>query len=372
MKIGVPREIKPQEYRVGLTPDYVHELTALGHEVVVEQGAGAHIGFDDRHYREAGAQIVLAPEQAYDASLIIKVKEPQLSEVPMMSRGQLLFTYLHLAASLELTQQLLKSGVTAIAYETVSDGVGRLPLLIPMSIVAGRLAAQAGAHALQMTNGGRGILPGGVPGVPPARVAVVGGGIVGIQASRVAKGMGADVTILDIDSRRLQQLDDSDGPFLKTCQSTPQELQRVCTESDLLIVAALKPGYRSPVVINRAMIQSMTPGSVVVDVAIDQGGCVETSRPTTHDSPTFVAHGVVHYCVTNMPSACARTATLALTHATWPYIRDLVRAGGVDVLRQDAGFAEGLTVYRGTLTNRGVAETHHLDWCPPAEAISGL
>ncbi|MBI1195772.1 MAG: alanine dehydrogenase [Gammaproteobacteria bacterium] len=367
MIIGVPKEIKPQEYRVGLTPANVAELVGLGHSVLVEHDAGVHVGFSDEAYVASGARIAVDPAEAYSAELVVKVKEPQAPEIPLLRDGQILFSYLHLAPEPALTQGLLERGVVGIAYETVEDRNGHRPLLIPMSELAGRIATQAGATALQMEYGGRGVLLGGVPGVPPANVVVVGGGIVGLQAARVAMGMGAEITILDISHDRLRYLDEVYGPRLKTVYSGAGALREYIVGADLVVAAALRSGYRSPVLIDAGMVRDMKPGSVIVDVAIDQGGCVETSRPTTHHAPTFIEHEVVHYCVANMPSACARTATMALTNATLPYVRLLADLGYQHALSADSGFAMGLNVYRGHITNEGVAESLGQGWKRPEE-----
>lgn len=365
MIIGVPREIKSQEFRVGLTPANVAELVHLGHEVWIERDAGLSVGYTDEEYQATGAQIAATSAEAYAAELVVKVKEPQPPEIPLLRDGQTLFSYLHLAPDPPLTRGLLERGVIAIAYETVEDSSGQRPLLIPMSELAGRIAVQAGATALQMEYGGRGVLLGGVPGVPPARVVVVGGGVVGLQAARVAMGMGADVTILDISHERLRYLDEIHGPGLKTVYSGAGTLREHVVSADLVVAAALRSGYRSPILIDAGMIRDMRPGSAIVDVAIDQGGCVETSHPTTHHDPTFIEHEVVHYCVANMPSACARTATMALTNATLPYISLLAEEGVKQALSSDSGFAMGLHVHQGVLTNGGVAESIGLEWQRP-------
>ncbi len=368
MIIGVPKEIKPQEFRVGLTPANVTELVQLGHEVWIEHSAGLSVGYTDDDYVSVGARIAASSVEAYAAELLVKVKEPQPPEIPLLRDGQILFSYLHLAPEPSLTLGLLERGVIAIAYETVENHSGQRPLLIPMSELAGRIAAQAGATALQMEHGGRGVLLGGVPGVPPARVVVVGGGVVGLHAARVAKGMGADVTILDISHERLRYLDEIYGPGLRTVYSGAGALREYVVSADLVIAAALRSGYRSPVLIDAGMIRDMQPGSVIVDVAIDQGGCVETSHPTTHHAPTFIEHEVVHYCVANMPSACARTATIALTNATLPYVRLLAEKGLKHAMSSESGFAMGLHVHRGVLTNDGVAESIGMEWTRP-EAV---
>lgn len=362
MDIGIPKEIKDHEYRVGLTPSGVAALVKEGHRVRVQQGAGEKIGLDDAAYRAAGAEIAPDIDAVFDCALVVKVKEPQPSELGRLHAGQTLFSYLHLAPEPALTEALLEKHVTAIAYETVTDAQGAMPLLIPMSEVAGRLAAQAGAHALQMANGGNGTLLGGVPGVAPAHVVIVGAGTVGTHAARMALGLGADVTLLDVNLPRLRQLDDLYGPRLKTRYSEPVALAELTMSSDLVIGAVLLPGKRAPKLITRAMVRSMKPGAAFVDVAIDQGGCSETSRPTTHSAPTYIDEGVVHYCVTNMPAACARTSTQALTHATFPYVLKLARLGAIEALRNDAGLRNGLQVFRGALTYRDLAEDLGKPW----------
>lgn len=356
MRIGVPKEIKIHEYRVGLTPSGVSALTRAGHELWVQRGAGHAIAFSDEAYQAAGAQLADTMEAVYDCPLIVKVKEPQPAEFKFLRAGQILFTYLHLSANPQLTQALLERHIVGIAYETVRDDRGGLPLLAPMSEVAGRIAVQAGATALQMSNGGRGVLLGGVAGVPPARVLVLGGGIVGTEAARMAIGLGADVSILDINLDRLRHLDALYGGRLKTRYSTPDALRELLPQTDLLIGAVLVPGRQAPKLISHDMIRSMPAGAVFVDVAIDQGGCAESSRPTTHDNPTYLAEGVVHYCVGNMPGVCARTATQALGNATLPYVMELAANGYRQALLDDAGLREGLNVYFGQVTLRSVAE----------------
>lgn len=355
MKIGVPKEIKDHEFRVGVTPAGVHALAAAGHEVLVQSGAGAAIGFSDADYIAAGAKIVATPADVYACSMVVKVKEPQPSEFPLLREGQLLFTYLHLAPDPEQTKHLLQQKVIGIAYETVTDAHGHLPLLIPMSEVAGRIAIQAGATGLQMINGGRGVLLGGVPGVARGRVVIIGGGVVGTEAAKMALGLGADVTVLDRSLQRLRQLDDLFGPALKTRFSEPHALEELVPQADLVIGSVLIPGAAAPKLVSRALVKKMQRGAVIVDVAIDQGGCVETSRPTSHSSPMYIEEGVVHYCVTNMPGACARTATMALTNATLPYALQLA-AEGEKALLNNAGLRNGLNVYQGQVTNRAVAE----------------
>ncbi len=369
MLIGVPKEIKNREYRVGLTPASVKELVASGHQVLVETGAGTAIGFDDDSYRSAGAMLA---ENAVDvfarAEMIVKVKEPQPEECRRLRPGQLLFTYLHLAPDPEQTRLLVDSGATCIAYETVTDPRGGLPLLAPMSEVAGRMSVQAGAHNLEKAQGGGGVLLGGVPGVEPARVVVIGGGVVGINAARMAMGMGADVTILDRSVPRLKELDMQFGGRLKTVYSTADAIERHVLDADLVIGAVLVPGASAPKLLSRELIGRMKTGAVVVDVAIDQGGCFETSRPTTHDNPTYVVDGVVHYCVANMPGGVARTATMALNNATLPYVMKLAR-GGEEALRGDADLANGLNVHAGMITCEAVAVALGYDYLSPLAAL---
>ena len=356
MRIGVPKEIKDHEFRVGLTPPGVRALREAGHEVCEETRAGAAIGFHDAHYRAAGASIVASPQEAYACDLVIKVKEPQTNEVALLREGMALFCYLHLAASRELTEQLMQSGAICIAYETVLDAQGNLPLLTPMSAVAGRLSIQMGAWALTMANGGSGVLLSGVPGVAPGRVAILGGGVVGANAARIAVGMGADVTVLDRDPARLRHLEEVFGASLKARFSEADAIESCVREADLVVGAVLLPGKHAPKLISRALIQSMRPGSVFVDVAIDQGGCAETSRPTTHSQPLYIEEGVVHYCVTNMPAATARTSTLALTQATLPYALALANQGVKQAMLNDPGLISGLNVCAGKVTYAHLAE----------------
>ncbi|MDX1595159.1 MAG: alanine dehydrogenase, partial [Gammaproteobacteria bacterium] len=346
MLIGVPTETKQNEYRVGLTPASVRELARHGHEVVVESGAGNGIGCADEDYFAAGAKVVDGPEEVFGrAEMVVKVKEPQPPEVALLREGQLLFTYLHLAPARELTEGLLASGCTAIAYETITDDHGGLPLLAPMSEVAGRMAPQVGAYALEASNGGRGLLLGGVPGVEPARVVVIGGGVVGTNAARIALGMGADVVVLDKSLRRITYLDDVFGPRLKTHYATFDAIEELALNADMVIGAVLIPGASAPKLINRGLLAEMRNGAVLVDVSIDQGGCFETSRPTTHTEPTFVVDGVVHYCVANMPGAVPRTSTFALNHATLPFIIAIAEHGWRDACRVDRHLRAGLNVH---------------------------
>lgn len=356
MLIGVPKEIKDHEYRVGATPEMVDLLVRAGHVVMVESNAGQRIGFTDELYRQAGARIVHNGQAAWEAEMIIKVKEPLPVEFPYMHEGQVIFTYLHLAADRNLVEGLLERKVVAIAYETVTDDRGGLPLLLPMSEVAGRISIQAGAKCLHMANGGKGILLGGVPGVPPARVVVLGGGVAGTEAARMAIGLGADVTIIDINQTRLRQLNDIFGSRLKTRYSTAQAIEQEVIAADLVVGAVLIPGRAAPRLVTREMVRRMTDGSVIVDIAIDQGGCCETSRPTTHSDQTYIEEGVVHYCVTNMPGACARTATRALTIATMPFALKLASLGFRRAIGMDPHLRNGLNVCLGGVTNPAVAE----------------
>ncbi|MFA7240391.1 MAG: alanine dehydrogenase [Sulfuricellaceae bacterium] len=369
MLIGVPKEIKIHEYRVGVTPAGVRALTQAGCEVLVETHAGQRIGFSDAMYEAAGAQIAHSAAQVYACPLIVKVKEPQMAELSLLHEGQVLFTYFHLAAAPELTARLLERRIVAIAYETVTDAEGALPLLTPMSEVAGRISIQAGATALQLANGGSGVLLGGVPGVAPARVVVLGAGTVGTQAARMALGAGADVTILDVNANRLRYLDDLFGPHLKTRFSEAQAIDELVRDADLLVGSILIPGKSAPKLVTREAVRAMRPGSVLVDVAIDQGGCAETSRPTTHAAPTYVEEGVVHYCVTNMPAACARTSTQALTNATLPYALLLARQGWQSALRDHAGLRNGLNLCGGAVTYERVAEDLGYPYLPAEQAL---
>jgi alanine dehydrogenase len=363
MKIGVPKEIKIHEYRVGLVPAGVRELIDSGHQVLVESGAGAGIGFDDSHYRSAGAAIAQRADDIFATSdLVVKVKEPQLTECKQLRSGQTLFTYLHLAADREQAQALLASGATAIAYETVTAPDGSLPLLTPMSEVAGRMSVQVGAHSLQKANGGVGVLLGGVPGVAPAKVVVLGGGVSGTHAAEMAVGLRADVTVVDRSVKRLRELSSIFGSQLKTVYSTAHAIEELVRDADLVIGAVLIAGAAAPKLVTRAMIKTMKPGAVLVDIAIDQGGCFETSRPTTHAEPTYVLDGVIHYCVTNMPGAVPRTSTFALTNATLPYVRALADHGWRQALANDPGLARGLNIHGGEVTHEAVASALGLDF----------
>ncbi len=371
MKIGVPREIKTHEYRVGLTPAGVRELVHHGHTVLVERNAGNGIGCDDDIYRAAGATVVdTAAEVFAAADLVIKVKEPQPEEIARLRSGQVLFTYLHLAADRAQTDALLRSAATCIAYETVTDRAGTLPLLAPMSEVAGRMAVQVGAHCLEREQGGAGILLGGVPGVPPAKVVVLGGGVSGTNAARMAVGLEASVTIIDKSLPRLKELDLQFGPRATTLFATTDAIEHAVVAADLVIGAVLVPGAAAPKLVTRAMVRQMRPGSVLVDIAIDQGGCFETSRPTTHSAPTYVDEGVVHYCVTNMPGAVARTSTFALTNATLPFVLALADKGWQRALREDPHLRDGLNIHDGKITHPAVATAFGLP-CVPAGGLVG-
>lgn len=355
MLIGVPKEIKDHEFRVGISPLGVSALVRAGHEVRVETKAGAALGFDDDAYRAAGATIVRSPAKVYAAELVVKVKEPQPAEFGFLRRGQLLFTYLHLAAARPLLDMLLERRVTAIAYESVRGADGSLPLLAPMSELAGRLAVQAGASSLEMVNGGNGTLLGGVPGVAPAEVVILGAGIAGTHAAQMALGLGARVSLFDINLKRLRELDLAFGGRVATLYSERAALEEWLARADLLIGAVLLPGRSAPKLISRAMLARMRRGSAFVDIAIDQGGCSETSRPTTHSAPRYSEAGVVHYCVTNMPSACARTATAALTHATLPYVMALANHGR-DAFMRDPGLAQGVNTDNGQVVLQALAD----------------
>ncbi|NNM43359.1 MAG: alanine dehydrogenase [Chlamydiae bacterium] len=365
MLIGIPKEIKDHEYRVGATPAGVQALVKAGNQVIVQSHAGAVIGFSDDMYRQAGATIVASAAEVYQAEMIIKVKEPQTSEFSLLKEGQILFGYLHLAADPEQAKHLLERKVVGISYDTVIDKMGRLPLLIPSSEIAGRMSIQAGATALQIANGGKGILLGGIPGVPPAEVVVLGGGILGTEALRMALGLGASVTVLDVNVNRLRQLEELYAPGLKTLVSTASAVEESVLKADLVIGAVLIPGKSTPKVVPADLVRRMEPGSVIVDPAIDQGGCIETSRPTTHSNPTYIHDGVVHYCVTNMPGACARTATQGLTNATLPYALQIANKSFKRALQDDPGLMMGLNVCLGKITNKFVAEDLGYEYCPP-------
>ncbi|MEQ8593377.1 MAG: alanine dehydrogenase [Parvibaculum sp.] len=357
MRIGVPKEIKVHEYRVGMTPPAVREAVHHGHEVLVQQGAGDGIGLFDAQYEAAGARIVATAEEIFAAAdMIVKVKEPQPVEWKMLREGQILFTYLHLAPDPEQARGLIESGCVAIAYETVTDQRGGLPLLAPMSEVAGRMSIQAGAHCLEIAQGGRGMLLGGVPGVPAAKVVILGGGVAGTNAARMAMGLEAHVTVIDINLHRLYELDMQFGPSLNTIYSTVDAIEQHVLGADLVIGAVLVPGAAAPKLVTEDMVKHMQKGSVLVDIAIDQGGCFATSHATTHADPTYVKHGVVHYCVANMPGAVARTSTFALNNATLPFTLALADKGYRKALADNPHLMAGLNVHRGQLTYRAVSD----------------
>ncbi len=361
MIVGLPKEVKDNEYRVGLTPAGVRALTDAGHEVTVEQGAGDGSGFEDALYQKAGAQIIDSADDVWArAEMIVKVKEPIEPEYSRMREGQLLFTYLHLAPDPELTKELLKRKVTGIAYETITDRKGGLPLLTPMSEVAGRMAIQVGAHYLEKMAGGRGILLGGVPGVPAARVVIIGGGVVGTNAAKIAVGMAAHVTIIDNNLDRLRELDDIFLSKISTLASSAYMIHDAISNADLIIGAVLVPGAAAPRLVTRSMLKDVPNGAVIVDVAVDQGGCIETTHPTTHSNPTYYVEGVLHYCVANMPGAVPRTSTFALTNATLPYALKLANQGFFEAIRGDAGLKAGVNTYAGHCTYQAVAEAQGL------------
>lgn len=365
MLIGVPKEIKNNEFRLGLVPSSVRELVAQGHEVIVQQNAGIGIGIDDAAFQHVGAAIVETAAEIFEkAEMIVKVKEPQSQECRMLREGQILFTYLHLAPDPEQARLLKESGCIAIAYETVTNKLGGLPLLAPMSEVAGRMAIQAGATSLEITNKGSGILLGGVPGVAPAKVVVLGGGVVGTNSVRVAMGMGARVVVIDKSLERLNLLDLQFGSRIMTIYSTTDAIERHVLTADLVIGAVLIPGASAPRLVTRSMLKHMRPGSVMVDVSIDQGGCFETSKPTTHQNPTYIVDGVVHYCVSNMPGAVPRTSTFALNNATLPFVLALANKGYKEALNQDPHLLNGLNVYKGRFTHRAVASALQQEYMP--------
>ena len=372
MYIGVPTEIKNHEYRVGLTPDSVRELTGHGHQLLVQSGAGSAIGFSDEAYREAGARLVSREQVFSDSELVVKVKEPQAEERRLLRPGQTLFTYLHLAPDPAQTRDLLASGATCIAYETVTDAQGRLPLLAPMSEVAGRMAIQAGAGCLEKARGGRGVLLGGVPGVPGGRVVILGGGVVGSNALAMAVGLGAQVMVLDKNLDVLRRLDAHYGNRIETRYATATAVEAALLQADLVIGAVLVPGAAAPKLISADLIRRMPAGSVLVDVAIDQGGCAQTSKPTTHAEPTYVVDEVVHYCVANMPGGVARTATQALNNATLPFVQALAEKGVARALREDAHLANGLNVSHGALCNAEVGAALDLPVQSLEEALATL
>ncbi len=370
MKVGIPKEIKTLEFRVGMTPAGVRELVHDGHEVVVETNAGLGIGMSDADYENAGASVAGTPQEIFaSADMIIKVKEPQLHECAMLREGQVLFTYLHLAADPAQTKALVDSGTTAIAYETVTADDGSLPLLTPMSEVAGRLSIQSGAYHLQKANGGRGVLLGGVPGVAPGKVVIIGGGVSGMNAADMAIGLGADVTILDRSLPRLRELDDIWGGRVHTIYSTKHEIDRLVPEADLVVGAVLVAGAAAPKLVTAQNVKDMHAGAVMVDISIDQGGCFETSRPTTHAEPTYVVDDVVHYCVTNMPGAVPRTSTFALTNATLPFVKALANLGWREALANDPHLANGLNVHAGRINHEAVAHDLGYDYVSAYDAV---
>jgi alanine dehydrogenase len=365
MVIGVPKEIKDHEYRVSITPEGVRTLRDAGHEVVLERSAGLGSGFSDEDYRSAGAHLSASPSEVFKQSeLIVKVKEPQLSECRFFRPGQSIFTYLHLASSPDLTKALLDARVTAIAYETTAAGDGSLPMLRPMSQIAGRLAVQIGARYLERTQGGRGVLLSGVPGVEPGHVAILGAGVVGGSAARIAVGMGANVAVIDQDIERLRRLDDGYRGRIITLAATGENINHAVSAADLVVGAVLVPGAKAPKLLSRQLVAAMKPGSVFVDVAVDQGGCSETTRPTTHSDPVYLVNHVLHYCVPNMPGIVPRTSTLALTSATLPFIVRLASIGVMQAIRSELGLAKGVNLTDGKVTHQGVAEAHGLRFDP--------
>ena len=370
MKIGCPKEIKNQEYRVGLIPATVKELTKLGHSVFIQESSGIGSGFLDSEYESAGAQILSNAAKVFSNSeMIIKVKEPQAEERKLLKSDQILFTYLHLAPDPVQSKELIDSKVTAIAYETVTDGRGGLPLLAPMSEVAGKLAPQVGSWTLQKANGGRGVLMGGVPGVLPANILVIGGGVVGTNSARVACGMGANVTILDRSIERMKEIDDCFGPQIKTAYSSIETINELSKQADMIIGAVLIPGAKAPKLIERSQLSRMKKGAVLVDVAIDQGGCFETSKPTTHDDPIYEVDGIVHYCVANMPGAVARTSTMALNNATMPFIMQIAEKGWAKACLDNPHLKNGLNVHKGKIAYEAVASSLGEKYYSPDELI---
>jgi alanine dehydrogenase len=370
MKIGVPKEIKPQENRIGLTPDSAKILTSNGHEVLVENNGGFEAGFYNDQYKKVGAKIVDKAEDIFnDSDIIVKVKEPLANEVKMIKENQIVFTYLHLAAAKELTEGLIKSKSVCIAYETVTDNNGRLPLLAPMSAVAGRMSVQAGAHCLEKNQKGRGLLLGGAPGVEPAKVVILGGGVVGENAALIATGMAAKVYIVDKSEPRLKQLQEIFGDKIIPQHSDKVDLKKLASECDLLIGGVLIPGAEAPKLVTKEMIKNMKRGSVVVDVAIDQGGCIETSKPTTHAEPTYIVDDVVHYCVANMPGGVPRTSTLALNKATLPFLNKIANNGYEKALKEDKNFLAGLNVCKGNVTYKAVADVFGYKYISPNELL---
>ena len=371
MKIGVPKEIKPQETRIGLTPDSVKDLVSNGHEVLVENNGGFEAGFDNSHYNTAGAKIIDNAEDIFnDSDIIVKVKEPLKNEVKMIRENQIIFTYFHLAAAKELTQGLIKSKGVCIAYETVTDQNGRLPLLAPMSAVAGRMSVQAGAHCLEKNQNGRGVLLGGAPGAERGTVVILGGGVVGENAADIATGMQAKVHIIDKSDNRLGQLSQKFGEKITPQQANSIDLKKLVSEADLLVGSVLIPGAEAPKLITKDMLKLMKRGSVIVDVAIDQGGCVETSKPTTHANPTYIVDGIVHYCVSNMPGGVPRTSTLALNKVTLPFLNKLAKDGYQKALKEDPNFLAGLNICKGNVTYKAVADAFGHKFLSPSEAIN--
>ena len=371
MRIGVPKEIKSQENRIGLTPNSVKILTTNGNEVLVENNGGFEAGFDNDQYKKAGAKIVNKAEDIFnDAEIIVKVKEPLNNEIKMIRENQIVFTYLHLAAAKELTEGLVKSKSVCIAYETVTDNNGRLPLLAPMSAVAGRMSIQAGAHSLEKNQKGRGLLLGGAPGVDPATVVILGGGIVGENAALIATGMKSKVYIVDKSIKRLEELKEIFGDSIIPKVSEKTDLKRLISECDLLIGGVLIPGAKAPKLVTKDMLKLMKRGSVIVDVAIDQGGCVETSKPTTHANPTYIVDDIVHYCVANMPGGVPRTSTIALNKATLPFLSKLADKGYEKALREDQNLLEGLNIFKGQVTYKAVADVFGYKYVSPSEALT--
>lgn len=371
MIVGLPKEIKDNEYRVGMTPAGVRALTDAKHKVIVERNAGEGSGFENELYERAGATLIESADEVWaQAEMIVKVKEPIAPEYPRMREGQLLFTYLHLAPDAELTKQLLERKVTGVAYETITDRKGTLPLLTPMSEVAGRMAIQVGATYLEKMLGGRGILLGGVPGVPAARVVIIGGGVVGTNAAKIAVGMGAHVTIIDTNLDRLRELDDIFLSKISTLASSAYMIHDAVSQADLIIGAVLVPGAAAPKLVTKSMLKDVPNGAVIVDVAVDQGGCIETTHPTTHSNPTYYVEGVLHYCVANMPGAVPRTSTFALTNATLPYVLKLANRGFLEAVNSDPGLKAGVNTYAGKLTYKAVATAQGLDYTSIDEMIN--
>ena len=370
MLIGVPKEIKDHETRVGLSPEGVRALCADGHEVQIENGAGARVGFPDSAYLDAGAHVVSDAEAVFACDMLVKVKELQPAEFQWLRQGQILFGFHHLAPDRALLERMLAAKVACVAYETVSDAQGRLPLLAPMSQIAGRLSIQVGAWALQVPNGGSGVLLSGTDGVAPAKVVIIGAGVVGSNAAQIALGLGAQVTVLDVSRERLARLDQTHRGKLQTCLNEPAALAAHITDTDLIVGASQVSGKRAPKILTRELLRQMRPGSVLVDVAIDQGGIAETSRPTSHSNPIYLEEGVVHYCVTNIPALVARTATLALTRATFPYVKALANLGLKKALSADAGLKNGLQIHAGHITYKNLAEDVGKPYVPPEQALA--